>query len=255
MIISIYDAKVREEGYKMSKVDAIEDYIQRYKARGARNIYFLIVSSDFLDHPSPIANIPITYMPASILKQLVSLKIQNPRLINDITLRELFEPGLLLTEDFIRDWCDRWGITTIDTSGLLHPTTVTPSEAPIEEPKEYKLDLLNDATDLKEKFQRLREEMLSWSNVKERVTKDWTYYEYVATKTIGFATINTNKAITHLRVFLKYCNYPDPMGWIQKMKYGFPYWFKFHTKSDLKYAISLVRQSYDYVSKKIVDVA
>lgn len=244
----IYDAKVRQEGFRMSTHEerAIRDYIEQYRRKGVQSICFLIVSSDFYDQPYPIAGAPLSYLAAKTLQKLVSLKIQNPRMVNPHTLRELFEAGLTIDEEFLADWCQRNQIIELSVEGLLKPSISKPivSEVPLVSLNEH---LSQMTPELKNKFERIRQTILSWPKTNERITQDWTYYEYVGERTIGFVTMNTRGSTNFLRIFLKYCRVPDEKGLVSTMKYGFPYWLKLEVTSEEDYILKLIKQSYDHV--------
>jgi len=110
----VYDAKARETEFNIGTSDReILEYITDKKIklkRSARKIYYLIVSSNFVDNPSNIrllrdvyrkTEVPITLLKATDLLFILENKLQNPNL-NHTHIQDLFlDTGIKTREQIV----------------------------------------------------------------------------------------------------------------------------------------------------------
>lgn len=114
--VIIFDAKVRQDGYSMGIDErAIREYIdanvEGLKRSGYRNIYFMIISSNFRgDHDEVIRNLKIEtdvseiiLMEAAALLALLDGKLRDPEFsLGKTGLQTLLASSGVITEDYIR---------------------------------------------------------------------------------------------------------------------------------------------------------
>jgi len=67
--------------------------------------------------------VPLTFIPASALLELVALKVQNPDVVNSRTLRKLFGTTGILAHRTIEQWASDHDADRLDMSHLLKLTT------------------------------------------------------------------------------------------------------------------------------------
>jgi predicted RNA-binding protein len=123
--VVVYDVKQRADGYALSAADhrALREYVEAAQGRGDANVFCLVVSSAFSGEPRPMNGVPLTFISASALLELVALKVQNPDVVNSRTLRKLFGTTGILTHRNIEQWASDHDADRLDMSHLLKLTT------------------------------------------------------------------------------------------------------------------------------------
>jgi len=123
--VVVYDVKQRAEGYALSAADhrALREYVEAAQSRGDANVFCVVVSSGFSGEPRPINGVPLTFIPASALLELVALKVQNPDVVNSRTLRKLFGTTGILARRNIEQWASDHDADRLDMGHLLKLTT------------------------------------------------------------------------------------------------------------------------------------
>jgi len=123
--VVVYDVKQRADGYALSAADhrALREYVEAAQGRGDANVFCLVVSSSFSGEPRPMNGVPLTFISASVLLELVALKVQNPEVVNSRTLRKLFGTTGILTHRNIEQWASDHDADRLDISQLLKLAT------------------------------------------------------------------------------------------------------------------------------------
>lgn len=123
--VIVYDVKQRADAYALSAADhrALREYIEDVQSRGDRTVFCMIVSSSFASEPHSLNGVPLVFLPARGLLELVALKVQNPDVVNSRTLRKLFGTTRLLTHRDIEQWATDHDADRLDMSRLLKLTT------------------------------------------------------------------------------------------------------------------------------------
>ena len=123
--VLVYDVKQRADGYALSAADhrALREYVEAAQGRGDANVFCVVVSSAFSGEPRPMNGVPLTFIPASALLELVALKVQNPDVVNSRTLRKLFGTTGILAHRTIEQWASDHDADRLDMSHLLKLTT------------------------------------------------------------------------------------------------------------------------------------
>ena len=116
----IFDAKVRQDGYRVGRDDrAIKEYINRetqtLKKQGIRNVYFVIVSSDFKgDFDDVIRNIKIetdarelVFLEAKGLLTILEQRLRNPEIdLGPSGIQNLFVQSGILTNKDVKEFLE-----------------------------------------------------------------------------------------------------------------------------------------------------
>ncbi|AJZ76201.1 DUF5655 domain-containing protein [Candidatus Nitrosotenuis cloacae] len=105
----------------------------------------------------------------------------------------------------------------------------------------------NSLKGTKEETQRIFEELKKritafGSDVKERATKYEIRYE--AKQVFASMRINSKSIKAWIRVNPK--TFSDPKGIVKQMKWSPPHYFYINSMEELEYAISLIRQAYEF---------
>src|SRR5207245_1942780 len=119
--VLVYDVKQRTDGYTLSAADhrALREYVEAAQSRRDANVFCVVVSSAFSGEPRPMNGVPLTFIPASALLELVALKVQNPDVVNSRTLRKLFGTTGILARRNIEQWASDHDADRLDMSHLL----------------------------------------------------------------------------------------------------------------------------------------
>ena len=92
-------------------------------------------------------------------------------------------------------------------------------------------------------FEELKKRIVSFGpDVKERATKYEIRYE--AKKVFVSMRINSKSIKSWIRINPK--NFSDPKGIVRQMKWSPPHFFYINSMEELDYAISLIRQAYEF---------
>jgi hypothetical protein len=123
--VVVYDVKQRGDGYALSAADyrALREYVEAAQGRGDANVFCVVVSSSFSGEPRSVNGVPLTFISASALLELVALKVQNPDVVNSRTLRKLFGTTGILTHQNIEQWASDHDADRLDMSHLLKLTS------------------------------------------------------------------------------------------------------------------------------------
>ena len=122
--VVVYDVKQRADGYALSAADhrALREYVDAAQSRGDANVFCVVISSAFSGEPRPMNGVPLTFIQASALLELVALKVQNPDVVNSRTLKKLFGKTGILAHRNIEQWASDHDADRIDMSHLLKLT-------------------------------------------------------------------------------------------------------------------------------------
>ncbi len=115
--IVVYDAKARAgQGYSHSLDDtrAFEDYLRAVPYfRSVHKRALVVVSSGFARQPPSIRDGTLTFLPARILAQLVTLKVMNENLVTHDVIEPLLFEGTIVEDDVFRHWKDHHNLREI----------------------------------------------------------------------------------------------------------------------------------------------
>lgn len=115
--IVVYDAKARSPpGYSHTVDDtrAFEDYLRSvpyFSAVHKRAV--VVVSSEFARQPPSIRDGTLTFLPASVLAELVTLKVMNENLVTHDVVESLFFEGTIVESELFKHWRDHHALRDI----------------------------------------------------------------------------------------------------------------------------------------------